>query len=290
MREEEKTMATSSPMLCNNSNETGSTLPVNNGSLTPQRSILIDTPRQNLRGLNKPKCIKCGNVARSSMHSLDVPVDELQFLYQLRSSDSYVDYVGVHISHARAAVQKLRILATFMVILFQDGFTKFVHVTMAVLGQIFIEVYFISATFQIAIAVNAWRFSKLKEYTEGNLKAETEEFERYMQNVSLLDEVFSPNLFLDGLMRDRLPAAGDSSCNEEDENIKAILTMKARLKSSAERIDSYRGIIKGIVSQGLNRMKVESYDEGDSPYNDDVDDCVDHKRPKKWLWMILSIN
>ncbi|KAK1261868.1 hypothetical protein QJS04_geneDACA008712 [Acorus gramineus] len=61
-------MATASPMLCNNSNETGSTLPVNNGSLMPQQSILIDTPRQNLHGLNKPKCIKCGNVARSSLH------------------------------------------------------------------------------------------------------------------------------------------------------------------------------------------------------------------------------
>ncbi|KAK1307364.1 hypothetical protein QJS10_CPA10g01056 [Acorus calamus] len=250
-------MATASPMLCNNSNETGSTLPVNNGSLTPQRSILIDTPRQNLRGLNKPKCIKCGNVARSRQ-------DTILNLSSLCPAINGQTSCGIFI-------EDCFISTTFQYIFSISWSSSVITRKKAIILEGHPD----------AIAVNGWRFSKLKGYTEGNLKAETEAFERYMQNVSLLDEVFSSNLFLDGLMRDGLPAAGDSSYNEEDENIKAILTMKARLKSSAERIDSYRGMIKGMVSQGLNRMKVESCDEGDSLYNDDVDDCVDLKRPKK---------
>ncbi|KAK1261867.1 hypothetical protein QJS04_geneDACA008711 [Acorus gramineus] len=82
---------------------------------------------------------------------------------------------------------------------------------------------------------------------------------------------------------------GDSSCNEEDENIKAILTMKARLKSSAERIDSYRGMIKGIVSQGLNRMTVESMWMTVWILNG-LRRWINWGLQGPWLWMIFSIN
>jgi hypothetical protein len=41
---------------------------VANGNGTPQKPTSgpgFDMPKPNLRGLNKPKCIQCGNVARS---------------------------------------------------------------------------------------------------------------------------------------------------------------------------------------------------------------------------------
>jgi len=68
-------MAASSPVP-NNNNKIGgepvniiaSSATINGGSTTPQRLITaIDapTPKQSQRGQNKPKCIKCGNVARS---------------------------------------------------------------------------------------------------------------------------------------------------------------------------------------------------------------------------------
>ncbi|KAL5066895.1 hypothetical protein RYX36_017782 [Vicia faba] len=42
-----------------------------------------------------------------------------------------------------------------------------------------------------AATINEWRFSKLKEYKEQNVEAENEAFDRYMQNVDLLEEVLS---------------------------------------------------------------------------------------------------
>ncbi|CAN1748513.1 hypothetical protein LINPERHAP1_LOCUS3427 [Linum perenne] len=42
-----------------------------------------------------------------------------------------------------------------------------------------------------ALAINEWRFNKLKEYREGITEKENEAFDRYMQNISLLEEAFS---------------------------------------------------------------------------------------------------
>ncbi|KAJ0960364.1 hypothetical protein J5N97_001814 [Dioscorea zingiberensis] len=58
-------MATSSPVPSNKSGDTVIASTASNGNTTPQRSLMFEMPKQNLRGMNKPKCIKCGNVARS---------------------------------------------------------------------------------------------------------------------------------------------------------------------------------------------------------------------------------
>ncbi|GFZ02039.1 hypothetical protein Acr_15g0006480 [Actinidia rufa] len=42
-----------------------------------------------------------------------------------------------------------------------------------------------------AAVINEWRFLKLKEFREANIEVENEAFDRYMQNVSLLDEVLA---------------------------------------------------------------------------------------------------
>ncbi|KAJ6695917.1 ELECTRON CARRIER/IRON ION-BINDING PROTEIN [Salix koriyanagi] len=54
-------MAASSPVMSNNSSETGQT----SISTAAGGTTSFSAPPKTLRGLNKPKCIQCGNVARS---------------------------------------------------------------------------------------------------------------------------------------------------------------------------------------------------------------------------------
>ncbi|KAK1273723.1 hypothetical protein QJS04_geneDACA012058 [Acorus gramineus] len=263
-------MAASSPVLSNNSSETRSTLPVNNGSLTPQRSTPIDAPK-NLRGLNKPKCIKCGNVARSrcpyqSCKSCCAKAQNPCHIHVLRPNATFPDKAPPSSSPLfdqpstdKSPASSSSRMASFRQL--SSTFAQFRGIQVSSRGRR-------PLSRKDAIAINAWRFSKLKEYTERNLEAENEAFDRYMQNVSLLDEAFSPSPLSDGLMG-------------EDENRKEILTMKARLRSSAQREDSCRERLRNLVNQGLDRMKAESCDEGGSPCDDDVDDHVEIKKPKK---------
>lgn len=65
-REDIVEMATSSPASSSRGgDESGVAISAFNGSGTPQRTTAFDMPKPSLRGLNKPKCVKCGNVARS---------------------------------------------------------------------------------------------------------------------------------------------------------------------------------------------------------------------------------
>ena len=43
------------------------------------------------------------------------------------------------------------------------------------------ECKLISMLFQDAVNINKWRFSKLKEYTEGNIEAENEAFDSHIR-------------------------------------------------------------------------------------------------------------
>jgi hypothetical protein len=46
--------------------------------------------------------------------------------------------------------------------------------------------------FYDAVAINKWRFMELKEHMQGDFGAENEAYERYTQNVGLLEETLSP--------------------------------------------------------------------------------------------------
>ncbi|KAL5231025.1 hypothetical protein ABZP36_029801 [Zizania latifolia] len=62
------TMAASSPVSSGKAASDSPAPAVANGNGTPQKlppASAFDMPKPNLRGLNKPKCIQCGNVARS---------------------------------------------------------------------------------------------------------------------------------------------------------------------------------------------------------------------------------
>jgi hypothetical protein len=46
--------------------------------------------------------------------------------------------------------------------------------------------------FYDVVAINKWRFMELKEHMQGDFGAENEAYERYTQNVRLLEETWCP--------------------------------------------------------------------------------------------------
>ncbi|CAN1259268.1 hypothetical protein LINPERPRIM_LOCUS10114 [Linum perenne] len=208
-------MATSSPAPSNVSSDVGVTPP------TPVSLQRIDgaTPKT-LRGLNKPKCIQCGNVARSRVCSL------FDF-----------SYAGARTSPAKVAAQKPKIHVIFMypdtlssqldAVLFytvlkanttipdkappssathvdqqsvdlSPSTTSLRVASLRQLSNTFSQFNNVHTprsrkplTKKEALAINEWRFNKLKEYREGITEKENEAFDRYMQNISLLEEAFS---------------------------------------------------------------------------------------------------
>ncbi|CAN1174763.1 hypothetical protein LINPERPRIM_LOCUS10114 [Linum perenne] len=181
-------MATSSPAPSNVSSDVGVTPP------TPVSLQRIDgaTPKT-LRGLNKPKCIQCGNVARSrcpyqSCKSCCSKAQNPCHIHVLKanttipdkappSSATHVDQQSVDLSPSTTSlrVASLRQLS--------NTFSQFNNVHTPRSRK--------PLTKKEALAINEWRFNKLKEYREGITEKENEAFDRYMQNISLLEEAFS---------------------------------------------------------------------------------------------------
>lgn len=125
--------------------------------------------------------------------------------------------------------------------------------------------------------INEWRFLKLKEFRDRNIEAEDEAFDRYMRNVSLLEEVFCVNSELDGHIEEGSPAM-NTVRSVDDCNGMMVPGLKLKLRSNPVRIENLRKRMQFIVDQGLRELsKFES--------NDDISDLRDPddvgKRPKK---------
>lgn len=78
---------------------------------------------------------------------------------------------------------------------------------------------------------------KLREHLEGNVEAESEAFDRYMQNVSLLEEVFS----------------------ESTTDI-SISNVKLGLKSNIEQSADSKKRLRNIVDQKLKELSCTTYE------------------------------
>lgn len=110
----------------------------------------------------------------------------------------------------------------------------------------------------------------MKEFRDGNIETENEAFDRYMQNISLLEEVFD------------LEAAASMDNNfhviDPVDKTKMLSGMKAILRSDPIRSDKFRKKIQNGVQQGLVKLKKHS----DKAYNDDLNDGTEHDAaPKK---------
>lgn len=117
---------------------------------------------------------------------------------------------------------------------------------------------------QDAVAINEWRFAKLKEYKERNIEVENEAFDRYMQNVDLLEEVLAVKS-----LDDDVSSALDSNPSPMESNETMIPGLKLQLRSNSLRSDGLRTRIQQIVDEGLKKLERSAVD-GDT--NESIDE------------------
>lgn len=103
-----------------------------------------------------------------------------------------------------------------------------------------------------AAAINEWRFSKLKEFRERHIEAENEAFDRYMQNVNLLEEVFSMKSMIDASFKDGSSISSATEANPEE----MVPVLKLKLGSNPVRSDDSRKRIRQIVEDGDRKSVV----------------------------------
>ncbi|XP_058104149.1 uncharacterized protein LOC131248111 [Magnolia sinica] len=268
-----------------NSNDT-------NGSTPPRRS------KQTLRGLNKPKCIKCGNVARSrcpyqSCKSCCAKAENPCYIHVLKQNSTLPDKPpssgsplfdqsssDVSTTGSSLRVSSLRQLS--------NNFAQFnrAHIPLRARRPL---------SRKDAAAINAWRFSKLKDHNDSNVEAENEAFDRYMQNVSLLEEAFFVDPSSEGLAPDGPLTGLEATTSGVDEPFKMISGMKARLKSNIERADNFRKRLRDLVDQGLRKLQRSEFDdEGRLASAEDSKSEKELRRPQKadkwWCERSAAVN
>lgn len=290
-------MAASSPVLSNNGGEStpstsASTPPPPPAAATmatvknpafPTITLQRSDPPKNLRGLNKPKCIKCGNVARSrcpyqSCKSCCSKAQNPCHIHVLKPNATLADRGASTNSStpqqqpnealpsgSSAKVSSLRQLSS--------TFSQFnnVHIPLRSRKPV---------TRKEALAINDWRFAKLTEYKERNIEAENESFDRYMQNISLLEEIFDVNS-----ERQDEDACQMSSPTISGDLKEAIMGMKVKLRSNPLRIDKFRKRIQQTVDQGLRKLQKHdsSNDDGSNDQNDEADlDAAPKAAKDRW--------
>jgi hypothetical protein len=124
------------------------------------------------------------------------------------------------------------------------------------------------------VAINKWRFMKLREHMQGDIDDENEAYERYTQNVRLLEETFYP-------MEDAdvEPEAEAPSSDEERMDL-LVSEAKVRLKSDNEIADRFKERVAAILDQKLKKLlQSQSADEDDKLSDPDQDD---HLNPAKF--------
>lgn len=139
---------------------------------------------------------------------------------------------------------------------------------------------------QDAAAINEWRFSKLKEHRDRNIEVENEAFDRYVQNISLLEEVFSVKSITDGSNEDESTIANPDSNSVEDSEMMTS-GHKLKLRSNPTRSENFRRRMAQIVDQGLKKLQHELNDKADD-LNDQKEFDKGSKKAKFW-WSDRSI-
>ncbi|KAF7810033.1 uncharacterized protein G2W53_036776 [Senna tora] len=245
------------------------------------------TPPKSQRGQNKPKCRQCGNVARSrcpyescksccsrnqnpchihgvltfqtllSIDHIKYSLDPSGFQMNMPSrvlkansnfSDKTPSSGAASLDQQSSETsQSTTVSRAASLRQLSNSFAQFnnLHISLRSRKPI---------TRKDAAAINEWRLSKLKEFKERNLEVENEAFDRYMQNVDLLEEVFS--------MEDNVSSASESN-NEttaENNNETTIPKLKLQLRSGSIRSDSLRMRIKQVVDEGLKKVQNSALD------------------------------
>lgn len=115
-----------------------------------------------------------------------------------------------------------------------------------------------------AAVINEWRFSKIKEFKDKNFEVENEAFDRYMQNISLLEEVFSMKSILERSNGDEPTISNPNPTSTEDNTELMVSGLKLQLRSNSIRTDSFRRRVQQIVDRGLKKLQKRALDDGNN--------------------------
>ncbi|KAG5028402.1 hypothetical protein JHK87_011916 [Glycine soja] len=218
------------------------------------------TPPKSQRGHNKPKCKQCGNVARSrcpyeccksccsrNQNPCHIHVLKANSTFPDKASSSGASpldqqSLDPHPPQSTSAgrVASLRQLS--------NSFAQFNNLHLSLRSKK-------PLTRKDAASINEWRFAKIKEYKERNVEVENEAFDRYMQNVDLLEEVLAVKS-LDA----NVPSALESNATPMESNEAMIPGIKLQLRSSSMRSDGLRMRIQQIVNEGLKKLEKSAVD------------------------------
>ncbi|GJW60705.1 hypothetical protein Tco_0110040 [Tanacetum coccineum] len=133
------------------------------------------------------------------------------------------------------------------------------------LQQIFSIQQFASSSCKEAKAseINEWRFLKLMDYKERNIEIDNEAFDRYLHNITLLEDVFAVNSKLEEPAKDDL----EGKCGT------LISELKMKLRADPVRTENFRDRMRFTVNNALRKLKCET------PTGNDETELVN--RPKK---------
>ncbi|CAN6324794.1 unnamed protein product [Urochloa humidicola] len=231
-----------------------------NGNGTPQKpppvpATAFDMPKPNLRGLNKPKCIQCGNVARSRCpfqccKACCYKAQNPCHIHVLKQTNTLPDKP----SPTAAAVTE-QASTTLPATGSASRLACLQKLPHHFLNSLRTKK---SLTKKDVASTNKWIFMKLKEHMQGDIDAENEAYDRYTQNVGLLEETFCP-------MEDASVEPEAETTSEEEERMDLLVSeAKVRLKSDDENADSFKERVATILAQKLKKLH-----ESQSAYEDD---------------------
>ncbi|KAI4315178.1 hypothetical protein L6164_028018 [Bauhinia variegata] len=292
-------MAAASPALKNNSTNgmmVDSTATSKPTSLAAAANLghRVDTPPKSQRGQNKPKCRQCGNVARSrcpyeccksccSRNQNPCHIHVLKanatFPDKAPSSGAPVDQQFSEPSRHHLADKSNATSSSRAASLRQlsNSFAQFNNLNISLRSRK-------PLTKKDAAAINEWRFSKLKEYKDRNIELESEAFDRYIQNVDLLEEILTMKPMEDGSS-----CASDSDpAYSEKNNEMMVQELKLLLSSNTTRNDSVRMRIQQIINDGLKKLRNCALDGNINESSDQEEPNKDSKRAKNWRTERLS--
>ncbi|XP_068651312.1 uncharacterized protein [Aristolochia californica] len=126
-----------------------------------------------------------------------------------------------------------------------------------------------------AATINSWRFSKLKEYNGRNIEAESEAFDRYMQNVSLLEEAF--------------PVKSEAESFPLGKGTDIVISeIKVKVKSSSQRAENFRQRIQLLVDHGL--AKLRKWEMDDEVCGTGQKELKKRRKAEKWAARASAVN
>lgn len=109
----------------------------------------------------------------------------------------------------------------------------------------------------------------MKEYKEGNIEVENEAFDRYMQNVTLLEEVLAVNPKPEGSADDGSPDSNPNRNSAGDDTETVVSGLKLKLRSNPVRTEKLRKRLEDIINQGLRKLRKIDLDGGNDPNKQD---------------------